>query len=422
MLESRTVDEWVRNHVFELTTIDPDAPLDDLEPLRDVIRDARVVALGEGAHFIEEFWTVRQRLMRFLCERLGFRIVAAEFDLREGDDLQKWLANPADPRPLREASRSAADWGMAATAHWLRAWNATREQPVRFVGVDAPNGGEAITAMLSEVAEYVRELDPDSIPMIERIEAMTAKLAGTSAARTAQAWAALGSAEQNELTAALNRLQQRMAALEPLLIERSDTARFQTVYRMVKALVSADYMLRANEAMHRGAGALLDHSVRDRFMADRVLELLEDEPDTRVVLLAHNAHVQKQPVVWGEYLSAYPMGMYLHRAFGEAYCVIGTTTTDDHTSEMELDPQTEVGFRVVDAPIEAPEDGSVEAALIEAGLGDRITFCRLDKAAEAGIKFDRVRSQAGYLTGDIPAAYDGLLNIPRITVDTKLGF
>lgn len=422
MSEILTAGEWVRNHVIELATIDPDAPLDDLEPLREVIGDARVVALGEGAHFIEEFWTVRRRLTRFLCEHLGFRIVAAEFDLREGDDLQEWLANPADPRPLAEVSRAAADWGMAATAHWLRTWNATLEQPVRFVGIDAPNGGQAIAAMLRNVAEYVRAFDPDIVPLIECTEAIAAKLVGTSVAKTAQAWAALGTAQQNEFTAALNRLQQRMAAMEPLLVDRSDTARFQKTHRMVKALMCADYMLRASEAMYRGAGALLDHSVRDRFMADRVLELLEHEPDARVVLLAHNAHVQKQPVIWGDYLSAYPMGMYLHRSLGDAYCVIGTTTTDDHTSEMELDPSTEVGFRVVDTPLDPPENGSVEAALIAAGLGDRITFCPLDKAAGAGIQFDRVRSQAGCLTGDISAAYDGLLNLPRITVDKRLGF
>lgn len=74
MSEILTAGEWVRNHVIELATIDQDAPLDDLEPLREVIGDARVVALGEGAHFIEEFWTVRRRLTRFLCEYLGFRI------------------------------------------------------------------------------------------------------------------------------------------------------------------------------------------------------------------------------------------------------------------------------------------------------------------------------------------------------------
>jgi erythromycin esterase-like protein len=52
--------------------------------------------------------------------------------------------------------------------------------------------------------------------------------------------------------------------------------------------------------MHRGAEAQLDTSARDRFMADSLLALLERESEQCVVLLAHNGHVQKQPVVWGD--------------------------------------------------------------------------------------------------------------------------
>ena len=52
---------WVREHAHHLDTIDPDAPLEDLRPLDAIVRDARVVAVGEGCHFVEEFWTVRLR-------------------------------------------------------------------------------------------------------------------------------------------------------------------------------------------------------------------------------------------------------------------------------------------------------------------------------------------------------------------------
>ncbi|MFI0463411.1 hypothetical protein ACH347_04960 [Saccharopolyspora sp. 5N102] len=39
---------------------DPDAPLNDLEPLRDVIGDARVVGIGESTHHAAEFYRMRQ--------------------------------------------------------------------------------------------------------------------------------------------------------------------------------------------------------------------------------------------------------------------------------------------------------------------------------------------------------------------------
>lgn len=275
---------------------------------------------------------MRRRLVRFLCEDLGFRLIAAEFDLGEGEETAGWLANPADARDLRTVSPGAADWGMASTAHWLRSWGTPRG--IRFAGLDAPNGGAAIAATLAWVADALRALDPDAAPVLERIEAIVGDLSGTSVAASAQAWAALGVAQQDALTAGLARLHQRVGFLDALLAERGGRDRVVGLRRRLAALQCADYALRANEAMQRGAEAQLDTSARDRFMADSLLALLESEPEVRVVLLAHNGHVQKQPVVWGDYLSAHPLGMYLDRTLGEAYRVIGTTTTGPVSSEM----------------------------------------------------------------------------------------
>jgi erythromycin esterase len=404
----------------ELTSIEPDAPFDDLEPLRELVGGARVVALGECAHFIEELWTVRRRLVRFLCERLGFRLIAAEFDLGEGEELAGWLAHPADTRDLRMVSRSAADWGMATTAHWLRSWGTPLG--VRFAGLDAPNGGAAIAAMLAWVADALRALDPDAAPVLERIEPIVSSLSGTSVAASAEAWAAFGVAQQDALTAGLARLRQRVEFLDDVLVESGGRDRVVGLRRRLLALQCADYALRANEAMHRGAEAKLDTSARDRFMADSLLALLEREPAARVVLLAHNGHVQKQPVVWGDYLSAHPLGMYLHRMLGDAYRVIGTTTTGAVSSEMELDPSVPVGFRVVQAALDPPQPGSLEATLLAAGFGDLPTLASLHRASAAGLSFQRIRAQSGYLTCDVAAAYDAIISLPRLTVQHDLGF
>ncbi len=279
-----------------------------------------------------------------------------------------------------------------------------------------------MAAMLAWVAQALRELDPDSAPVLERLEPIVRELSGTSVAGSAQAWAALGVAQQDALTAGLARLHQRSGFLEAVLAERGGRARAAGLRQRLSALQCADYALRANEAMHRGAEARLDMSARDRFMADSLLALLEREPGERVVILAHNGHVQKQPVVWDDYLSAHPLGMYLDRALGDDYRVIGTTTTGGVSSEMALDPSVPVGFRVVEAPLEPPRTGSLEAALLAAGHGDRLTLVSLRRAAAAGLSFLRVRSQGGYLTGDVAAAYDAFLSLPRLTIQRDLGF
>src|SRR5699024_12738617 len=56
-----------------LRTLDPASADDsDLDAVRRVVRDARVVCLGESAHFTSELTRLRDRLLRVLVRVLGF--------------------------------------------------------------------------------------------------------------------------------------------------------------------------------------------------------------------------------------------------------------------------------------------------------------------------------------------------------------
>ncbi|MER7927468.1 hypothetical protein ABTY96_30760 [Streptomyces sp. NPDC096057] len=70
--------DWLRGRATPLSRLDPEAPLDDLEPLRDILGGTRVVVLGGHSHFIGEFAAMRRRILRFLVERCGFTVLAFE--------------------------------------------------------------------------------------------------------------------------------------------------------------------------------------------------------------------------------------------------------------------------------------------------------------------------------------------------------
>ena len=63
-----------RPGVWRLTGNDPAAPLDDLEPLKQLIGKATVVGLGETIHTSGGYYRMKHRLFRFLVERAGFRV------------------------------------------------------------------------------------------------------------------------------------------------------------------------------------------------------------------------------------------------------------------------------------------------------------------------------------------------------------
>ena len=77
--------------VMALRTLDPAAPLDDLDWLDEAIGDARVVAIGETAHGIREFYQLRHRLVRYLVERRRFDTYAMESGFVEGWRVNDWV-------------------------------------------------------------------------------------------------------------------------------------------------------------------------------------------------------------------------------------------------------------------------------------------------------------------------------------------
>ena len=82
-------------------------------------------------------------------------------------------------------------------------------------------------------------------------------------------------------------------------------------------------------------------------MADSVLlHLARSEPGTRVVLAAHNAHIQKTLVSFDGHLTGLPMGQHLHRALGDEYVALGLTSVSGHTADMRPDEKARFGFAI----------------------------------------------------------------------------
>jgi erythromycin esterase-like protein len=123
---------WLGGHAVPLTHLDPEAPLDDLEPLRDIIGGARVVAIGENSHFIAEFSLMRRRILRFLVERCGFTVLAFEYGFSEGFPLDAWAQGKGtdDARAAEgQGRRSRSSAGRSSLPSGPRGWS--RYRPAR---------------------------------------------------------------------------------------------------------------------------------------------------------------------------------------------------------------------------------------------------------------------------------------------------
>jgi erythromycin esterase len=185
----------LRGHAVPLTHLDPAAPLDDLEPLRDIIGNARVVAVGEHSHFIDEFTLMRRRILRFLVERCGFTVLALEYGFSEGLPLDAWAQGEGTDDDLSAHLAAAIPVGLDEPLRWIRRHNRTAAQPVRFAGIDIPAAGGSLLPALAPIADYLRQVDPETLPAVQTALRIAESFAGGSAAVAAPAWARLATAE-----------------------------------------------------------------------------------------------------------------------------------------------------------------------------------------------------------------------------------
>ncbi|MEU4203318.1 erythromycin esterase family protein [Streptomyces sp. NPDC045456] len=414
----------LRERATALRTLDPEEPLDDLEPLRALIGDARVVALGENSHFVEEFGLARERVLRFLVQRCGFTALAFEFGFSEGFALDAWVQGEGAEEDFARQTAATVPIGLSGPLHWLRRYNRTATLPVRFTGVDVPAAGGSLLPALTPLAAYLREVDPDGLPLVQDAMKTAERFGAASMALAAPAWSRLGTDEQDTLSAMLVRLRIRLRAMEPLYVERGGRREYDIALRRAEAACHTDHQFRAMAALYAGGGSPADTSSREVFMADSVRWLLDRAaPGTRVVLPAHNAHIQRTSVSFDGRLTGLPMGLHLSHALGEDYFALGMTSVRGRTAEMHLDENTTFGFRVEDTALGTPEPGSVEAAFEEAGLGSGISLAGLRglRGTDDADGPDRIRMQSGYLHTPVTEAFDGILSVPASTVVDDLG-
>ncbi|MEV4573774.1 erythromycin esterase family protein [Nonomuraea jabiensis] len=186
---------------------------------------------------------------------------------------------------------------------------------------------------------------------------------------------------------------------------------------MLAELRAADYGFRAMAGLYAGNGLTADTSARDVYMAGSVLWHLERlEPGTRVVLAAHNAHIQTVPISFDGHLTGLPMGQHLRHVLGDEYFALALTSITGRTADMRPDENARFGFAIDDTALEAPEPGSVEAAFADADLGLSAADLRRARREAVAPGPDRIRIQSAYLHTPVLDAFDGVLNAPTSTV------
>jgi erythromycin esterase len=404
---------------FRAFVADQSVPLDDLEPLAELFRGARVVAIGENAHLISEFYRFRHRLLRFLVERCGFTAFAMESGFSEGLAVDAWVRG--GPGDLQEIAHDQITYTMGRCREMREqlAWMREAAPPVRFAGLDVPGGTASPLPALDHVAAFLARADPDALPPVERLAARVRGFADPRghSLPAYRAYAGLDQAERDAITAGFAELAARFDALEPEYAAAGGAGAYRIVRHELRLAGWLDQALRSYGAMMGGDPQHPKVAARDRGMAETVFWLLDElGPDARIVLGAHNSHIQRTPVATpGFALSG--MGHQLATRLGDAYLTVAVTAGAGRTTTRRADPAAPGGVEIAGAELDPPRDGSVEAAF--AGTdGPRLADLRPVRGVLPGP--DRIRIMDGYQEMPVVEAYDLVAHLPRSTTSEQV--
>lgn len=395
--------------------LEPAGPLDDLAWLDDAIGDARVVAIGESSHYNHEFLVLRHRLLRYLVERHGFTAYAMESGFPEGWRADSWVRD-GDPAELGAVLATGLTSLMGPWTEvrdlmsWLRQHNRNTTRKVGCYGIDLPGSVVSTLPGLELVFDYLGEADPEFVPD-PAIRETAGALAASSPFSAPAAMAAYGRLEQSTkdaFTAGLAGLTARLAARRLDYAGRTSPDRYGRACRALAGAVALDALARAMAVGDRQSMM----NIRDATMADTVEWILGREE--RIVLAAHNGHLQRTPGALPGMPPMTPLGLHLADRLGPGYVVIGTTA--DTGRILSTGPEFYTGTLFGPLPPAAPDsiDGLM-AASHDGPFG--VDLRRLPRAdAEAVRAAGRQRVLADhYGEVDVLAAFDVLVHVPVLT-------
>jgi erythromycin esterase len=386
---------WARR-----TAIPIDSSERAVRSLDSAVATARLIGVGESVHDRQQFMELRFELLKDLVQHGRVTALVLESGLPEAlavDDYVQGRSASVD-----FASQLGPDYSESAVVRqamqWLREWNRTtgKAHPVAVYGADISIGdGRSMLPALERLHAVVGN-DPRIGAVLDSLRPIAARVAAAWWNGAVRNYGALPADAKKQLTELTTQL---VAAAHAWRGGTPDQRAWAE--RFARIVQQDEVMLRE--------GPFSAESPRDAAMAANTRWILDRLPsDERVLLWAHNAHVQRVPIKGGPVPpGAFPsMGYRLGKELGDAYFAIGTAYGGPSADSAG-----------------APRAGSVDATLAAVSSTPFLLSLRgapRSGAASAWLDAERpMRFQVGYITLPLAAAFDAVVYVDRVSPAVK---
>ena len=285
VVSQKEVVAWIKKHAIALC--DPqqesvyNSDYTDVRPLQKMVGAARIVTLGESTYGTHTVFLLKQRLLMFLVEEMGFTLLALPAPWSGTCALNDYIySGLGDPE---EMMVNMGDWHwmtgeMLDLIYWLRNYNerCRPEQKVSFCGLDCL---PYIQAAIDNVLLYASDIDTQWSEQLsacyQQFGAYDADLTGYS---------------QLSLQEHARCRQQLQQVYDDFVRQRTRLIAASTRDLYLEALQNVRVLIQAEEI-----AVSQDFARREYFIAENASWLLEHyRPKAKMVIWSHNASIALQ--------------------------------------------------------------------------------------------------------------------------------
>ena len=284
--------QWARRTATPLANSAGVEDQTDLQPLASLVGGARIVGIGESQHFCGAFSRFRGRAFRFLVEKMGFTTFAFECDSITGRIAHDYVAcrhDNLDASMLGFQNAFGLWQETRDTLQWMRSWNQKNSaaRQLTFYGIDGSEFWGSTAGAVRSVVTYLDQAEPD---LAKTVQITLMPLAAESDLRSL---ASCNEEALEQLIIGIGSLQHQFTTRQLEWISRTGYQSFDWARRAIITAAQVASILLESKRDPANASKIWWYS-REAGMASLIRWILDREgPDARLVVGAHNIHLQR---------------------------------------------------------------------------------------------------------------------------------
>lgn len=267
--------ETFRSKAVNLKTVKYNNGFEDLIALEPILKDKRIVAMGEATHGTKEFFQMKHRMFQFLVEKMGYNVFGIEASMSDCMAINNYILYGNGD--VKQVVKGMGFWTwdtkeVVDMVEWMREYNKIHEKKIKFYGFDMQSSNTAA----KNVMEYLNKVDPSYEANVHE-ELLKFRDDKTE--------------DNSKVGLPINKIKEIMNTFEKNkdeYIKKSSKEQYEMYKQNLKVIYQFYDMLGIKQSDFE------KETKRDSYMAQNVKWILDHEGEaSKMMIWAHNVHVSK---------------------------------------------------------------------------------------------------------------------------------